>query len=223
MRGIEMRRREREKRHREKEGGSTDEDTWSGKNGEDSKSVTDDKPSAYKVDKPDDRHTERRDTTWQTDRRDTRDTDWRADRTAGRSDADWQTDRHHGRGESDWRVDRHQRDTPDWRGDRHQGPPDRHQGHSRGSDWRSDRFHWHSDRRQSGRDGHSSDMHRSTYRRQSPSPRQQDQRFVTLFLQHFLLNLYVGAERVVRLFFSLDTCNIYLQGTSIEVRSIGLK
>ncbi|KAK2182074.1 hypothetical protein NP493_368g02046 [Ridgeia piscesae] len=171
LRGIEMRRREREKRHREKEGGSTDEETWSGKNGEDNKTVADDKPSSYKVDKPDDRHTDRRDT------RDTRDTDWRADRTAGRSDADWQTDRHHGRGESDWRMDRHQRDTPDWRGDRHQGPPDRHQGHSRG-DWRSDRFHWHADRRQSGREGHSSDMHRSTYRRQSPSPRQQDHRFV---------------------------------------------
>ncbi|KAI0237484.1 hypothetical protein LSAT2_011982 [Lamellibrachia satsuma] len=179
LRGIEMRRREREKRHREnEEGGSTDEENWSGKNGEDNRTVVDDKPSDHQLDKPDDKEADKRDARWQTDRHETRDTD----RNMGRSDTDWQSDRHRGRNESDWRTDRHQtRDTPDWRSGPTDWRADRHQG--RGDfNWRTDRHQargssdWHGDRRQSGRDGRNSDMHRSNYRRRSPSPRQRDQR-----------------------------------------------
>ena len=207
-----MRRREREKRHREnEEGGSTDEENWSGKNGEDNRTVVDDKPSDHQLDKPDDKEADKRDATWQTDRHETRDTD----RNMGRTDTDWQSDRHRGRNESDWRTDRHQtRDTPDWQSGPTDWRADRHQG--RGDfNWRTDRHQtrgssdWHGDRRQSGRDGRNSDMHRSNYRRRSPSPRQRDQRFVSCSLNiHDLLNFndYGGNNCYLLLFRHLVLC-----------------
>ena len=207
-----MRRREREKRHRENEGDeSTDEENWSGKNDGDNNKTSvddnpppvDDKPADHRTDKTADRQPRHLlDTPRQTDGHDGADS--HADRNMSRHDGDWQNDRYH------WRGDRHQmRDAPpEYRGDRYQGTPpdwrsDRH--HPRGDfHWRGDRRqsrgapNWQGDRRQFGRGG---DMHGSNYRRRSPSPRQYDQRFVVFssLIFRFLCNFSVHEN-------SLTTC-----------------
>ena len=228
-----MRRREREKRHRENEGDeSTDEDDWSGKNDEDNNKTTveknppvDDKEADHRGDKTVDRPPRQQDTPRQTDRHEGRDS--HADRNVGQRDGDWQNDRYRGRNDGDWHGDRHQtRDGPEYRGDRYQGTPDwrsdRH--HPRGDfHWRGDRRqtrgapHWQGDRRQFGRGGRDGDMHGSSYRRRSPSPRQYDQRFV---LYSSLMLKFLGdictKNRYSTCVLLLDTRHV-LQRTSFQV------